>query len=100
MPLREEASLVLYLVSPDYALRAGAAPTSSRSTRGRSKRRDVNVFFASAVQIGEDRYSHGRNLARRGARDDGTDTLGAARSEWCECAASVGVLEWRREVGE
>ena len=56
VPLRDEASLVLYLVSPDYALRAGAVPTSSASTASGSKAQGCHVFFSSAVQAGENRY--------------------------------------------
>ena len=57
VPLREEASVVLYLVSPDYALRAGGAyefslPIEAIEAEG------GHVFFSSAVaaDAGEDRY--------------------------------------------
>ncbi len=56
VPLSKEASLVLYLVSPDYALRAGA-PYEFELDRQAMEARGCHVFFASAVEIGENLYS-------------------------------------------
>src|SRR5206468_7199140 len=55
VPLRAEASLVLYLVSPDYALRTG--PTYEFTLdRERIEADGCHVFFSSAVARGENSY--------------------------------------------
>src|SRR5205807_8144693 len=46
VPVRKEASLVLYLVSPDYALRAGPQYDFSLE-RGAIEADGVHVFFSS-----------------------------------------------------
>ena len=66
-PLREEASLVLYLVSPDYALRAGS-PYEFELDAGAMEAAGCHVFFASAVRDRRESL-----LARWGPR---------ARSRW------------------
>src|ERR1019366_5351729 len=55
VPLGEEASLVLYLVSPDYALRAGD-PYEFELDREKMEAAGCHVFFASAVEIAENAY--------------------------------------------
>ena len=50
VPLREEASLVLYLVSPDYALRAGP-PCRFELDERAIEDSGCRVFFSSAVQL-------------------------------------------------
>ncbi len=53
--LREQASLVLYLVSPDYALRSG--PTYEFALdREAIEAQGCEVHFSSAVQLGERTY--------------------------------------------
>ena len=98
VPLREQASLVLYLVSPDYALRAG--PTYEFALdRERIEHDGCHVFFSSAVQAGEGLY---RTLgtSRAVALCTTAPTLEQARTRVVRCADSVGVLQWRRDVGD
>jgi phosphoribosylamine---glycine ligase len=98
VPLREEASLVLYLVSPDYALRAGGTYEFSLD-RERIEASGTHVFFSSAVEVAQNTYrtvGTSRAVALAGT----AATLEQARATVVECARSVPVLEWRRDVGE
>ena len=98
VPLRPEASVVLYLVSPDYALRTGPAYEFTLD-RTEIEGSGCHVFFSSAVAAGERRYrtvGTSRAVALAGT----APTLGAARELVVGCAASVPVLEWRRDVGD
>jgi phosphoribosylamine--glycine ligase len=98
VPLRNEASVVLYLVSPDYALRAG--PTRDFALdRRQIESHGAHVFFSSAVSLGDGRYrtvGTSRAVALAGT----APTLAQARQLVVEQAASVPVLEWRRDVGD
>jgi phosphoribosylamine--glycine ligase len=98
VPLREDASLVLYLVSPDYALRGGPAYEFTLDRAG-IEAGGAHVFFSSAVHLGEDVY---RTLgtSRAVALATTAPTLEQARAHLVDCAASVPVLEWRRDVGD
>ena len=98
VPLSEEASLVLYLVSPDYALRAGQT-YEFELDREKMERAGCHVFFASAVEIAENRYRT-VGTSRAVALASTAPTLTDARERVVECAGSVGVLEWRRDVGD
>jgi phosphoribosylamine--glycine ligase len=98
VPLREEASLVLYLVSPDYALRPGRAYDFTLE-RERIEGNGCHVFFSSAVQIGEGSYQT-VGTSRAVALATTAPTLEQARLRVVECAESVPVLEWRRDVGQ
>ncbi len=98
VPLSREASLVLYLVSPDYALRAGD-PYEFELDLPAMEAAGCHVFFASAVEVGEHRYST-VGTSRAVALATTAPTLESARSRVAECAGSVGVLEWRRDVGD
>lgn len=98
VPLRDEASVVLYLVSPDYALKAGD-PLRFELDQAAIEAQGVHVFFSSAVQLGERRYetvgtSRAVALAASGA------TLAGARERVVAAAGSVPVLQWRRDVGD
>ena len=98
VPLREQASLVLYLVSPDYALRAGS-PYEFELDAGAMEAAGCHVFFASALHIAENRYSTvgtSRAVALAATAPDLKD----ARRLVVGCAESVPVLEWRRDVGD
>ena len=103
VPLRDEASLVLYLVSPDYALkRAGSAPARPyefeldlEAIEGAG----CGVFFASSIQIAEHTYRT-VGTSRAVALVTTAPTLRSAHERIVSCADSVGVLEWRREVGD
>ncbi len=95
--LRPEASLVLYLVSPDYALRSGPAYDFTLDRRA-LEARGCDVHFSSAIQTGEDTYrtvGTSRAVALAGT----APTLEAARLLLAECAATIPVLEWRADVG-
>ena len=96
--LTEEASLVLYLVSPDYALRAGK-PYEFGLDRHAIEAAGCHVFFASAVEIGENRYST-VGTSRAVALATTAPTLKEAKERVVQSAGSVGVLEWRRDVGD
>jgi phosphoribosylamine--glycine ligase len=98
VPLRKEASLVLYLVSPDYALRPGPAYEFALE-RERIQAAGCNAFFSSAVEIGENTYRT-VGTSRALALTTTAPTLEHARVRVAECAASVPVLQWRRDVGD
>jgi phosphoribosylamine--glycine ligase len=98
VPLGEEASLVLYLVSPDYALRAGD-PYEFELDREKMEAAGCHVFFASAVEIAENAYRT-VGTSRAVALATTAPTLQRARERIVQCAGSVGVLQWRRDVGD
>jgi phosphoribosylamine--glycine ligase len=98
VPLRREASLVLYLVSPDYALRPGPA-YDFELDRHQIEGEGCHVFFSSAVQTGENTYRT-VGTSRAVALVTTAPTLEQARLRTVESARSVGVLEWREDVGK
>lgn len=98
VPLRDEASVVLYLVSPDYALRPGDAYDFSLD-REAIEAAGCHVFFSSAIQVGEDSYRT-VGTSRAVALASTAPTLEQARARVVEQATSVPVLEWRRDVGD
>jgi phosphoribosylamine--glycine ligase len=98
VPLAREASLVLYLVSPDYALRAGG-PYEFDLDRQAIEATGCHVFFAAAVEIAENRYST-VGTSRAVALATTAPTLQEARERVVECASSVEVLQWRADVGD
>jgi phosphoribosylamine--glycine ligase len=98
VPLRTDASLVLYLVSPDYALRPGPAIEFTLDET-RIEQEGCHVFFSSAVQTGEHAYrtvGTSRALALAAI----APTLEQARARVAGCASSVALLEWRSDVGD
>ncbi len=96
--LRPEASMVLYLVSPDYALRPGPAYDFTLE-RERIEGEGCNVFFSSAIQTGESAYRT-VGTSRAVALTATAPTLEQARLRVVRSAETVPVLEWRRDVGE
>jgi len=97
VPLREEASLVLYLVSPDYALRAG--PTYEFTLqREQIEAAGCNVFFSSAVEVGPDTYRT-VGTSRAVALTTTAPTLEQAHARVVAAAGTVPVLQWRTDVG-
>jgi phosphoribosylamine--glycine ligase len=104
--LRPDASLVLYLVSPDYAL-PSASPAGGTPTPRYDFELDVTaleragceVFFASSVQIAENSYRT-VGTSRAVALVTTAPTLAVAHERIVRCAGSVGTLQWRREVGD
>jgi phosphoribosylamine---glycine ligase len=98
VPLREEASVVLYLVSPDYALRPGPAYEFTLD-RGRLEAEGCHAFFSSAIQTGEHSFRT-VGTSRAVALASTAPTLERARQLVAGCAAGVPVLEWRRDVGD
>jgi phosphoribosylamine--glycine ligase len=97
--LRREASLVLYLVSPDYALRAGHA-YEFELDQGAMEREGCHVFFASAVRTSEKAYRT-VGTSRAVALATTSPTLEGARQLIVKCAKSVrGPLDWRHDVGD
>jgi phosphoribosylamine---glycine ligase len=98
VPLREQASVVLYLVSPDYALRPG--PTYEFTVeRERIEADGCHVFFSSAVALGQGSYQT-VGTSRAVALTSTAPTLEQARARVVASAASVPVLEWRADVGD
>jgi phosphoribosylamine--glycine ligase len=103
--LREEASVVLYLVSPDYALgtpSAGPAPGGAYEftlERERIEATGCHVFFSAAVEAAASRYRT-VGTSRAVALASTAPTLEQARVRVAEQAASVPVLEWRTDVGD
>jgi phosphoribosylamine--glycine ligase len=98
VPLREHASVVLYLVSPDYALRPGPAYEFAFD-RQQVEADGCHVFFSSAIQVGENAYRT-VGTSRAVALASTAPTLEQARMRVVECASSVPVLEWRTDVGD
>jgi phosphoribosylamine--glycine ligase len=98
VPLRNEASVVLYLVSPDYALRPGPAYEFTLD-RERIETDGCRVYFSSAVQAGENAYRT-VGTSRAVALTATAPTLEQARARVAAGAATVPVLEWRRDVGD
>jgi len=98
VPLAEQASLVLYLVSPDYALRQGG-PYEFGLDQARIEDAGCHVFFSSAVDIGENCYRT-VGTSRAVALATTAPTLQSARERIVDCAGAVDVLEWRRDVGD
>jgi phosphoribosylamine---glycine ligase len=98
VPLRREASMVLYLVSPDYALRSGP-PYDFTLDRAKIEAEGCHVFFSSAIQTGDGSYRT-VGTSRAVALATTAPTLEQARLRVVNSAASVPVLEWRGDVGE
>ncbi len=99
--LREEASLVLYLVSPDYALATGEPPRTYEFELdvAAMERAGCEVFFASSVALAENSFRT-VGTSRAVALVTTAPTLPAAHERIAACAASVPTLQWRREVGD
>ena len=98
VPLREQASLVLYLVSPDYALRPGGPyefPLDVEAVEADG----CHVFFSSAVQVGAGLYRT-VGTSRAVALATSAPTLEQARLRVHGWAERVPVLEWRSDVGD
>jgi phosphoribosylamine-glycine ligase len=98
VPLREQASVVLYLVSPDYALRPGPAYDFTLE-REQVEAAGCNVYFSSAVQTGENAYRT-VGTSRAVALTSTAATLEQARARVAASAATVPGLEWRNDVGD
>jgi phosphoribosylamine-glycine ligase len=98
VPLREEASVVLYLVSPDYALRAGGAYEFVLDEREMAEA-GCEVLFSSAVQVGDNSYRT-VGTSRAVALAATAPELAAATERVRACASRVPVLEWRTDVGD
>jgi phosphoribosylamine--glycine ligase len=96
--LREQASLVLYLVSPDYALRPGG-PHRFDLDEQAIERSGTHVFFSSAVRIGA-RSFETVGTSRAVALATSAPSLAQARQRVLDGARSVPVLEWRNDVGD
>ncbi len=104
VPLREEASLVLYLVSPDYALAKSAAgarggPYEFELDVSAIEAQGCEVFFSSAINVGERSYRT-VGTSRAVALATTAPTLETARERVVGCARSIPVLEWRGDVGQ
>jgi phosphoribosylamine--glycine ligase len=98
VPLRDGASLVLYLVSPDYAVRPGP-PLEFTVEESRIEQAGAHVFFSSAIRTGEDSYRT-VGTSRALAIATTAPTLEQARVRVVSCAETVALLEWRADVGD
>jgi phosphoribosylamine--glycine ligase len=99
VPLRKEASVVLYLVSPDYALGTPGPAYEFALERERIEADGCNVFFSSAVEIGENAYRT-VGTSRAVALTATAPTLEQARARVAASALTIPVLEWRKDVGD
>jgi len=97
VPLRAQASLVLYLVSPDYALRKGPACEFALD-RHALEAQGCEVHFSSAVELAAGRYRT-VGTSRAVALTAIAPTLEQARRTVAAGAEQIPVLEWRRDVG-
>jgi len=97
VPLREQASLVLYLVSPDYALRPGPAYDFTLD-REALEAHGCEVHFSSAVEVSPGNYRT-VGTSRAVALSAIAPTLEQARQTVAAGAEQIPVLQWRREVG-
>jgi phosphoribosylamine--glycine ligase len=97
VPLREQATVVLYLVSPDYALRTGPAYEFTLDAAAAAAQ-GCEVFFSSAVAAAPGSYRT-IGTSRAVALATAADTLEQARARVAAVAATVPLLEWRRDVG-
>jgi len=98
LSLRPQASVVLYLVSPDYAL-GGGRPYEFDLDDEAIAGTGCQVFFSSAEQIGPSRYRT-VGTSRAVALAATAPELEQARALVASGAASVRVLQWRRDVGD
>ncbi len=96
--LAPEASLVLYLVSPDYAL-GGGEPVEFSLDGDAIRAAGAAVHFSSAVEIGPGRYRT-VGTSRAVALSTTAPTLEECRARIAACAQSVPELEWRHDIGE
>ena len=101
VPLRDEASLVLYLVSPDYALARSGPPATYEFELdvAAMERAGCSVFFSSAEHVAESTYRT-VGTSRAVALVTTAPGLREAHERIVACADSVDVLQWRREVGD
>ncbi|HTZ88264.1 MAG TPA: phosphoribosylamine--glycine ligase [Solirubrobacteraceae bacterium] len=103
VPLSPHASLVLYLVSPDYAL--PRAPGSEPQTYEfeldveKIERAGCEAFFSSAVHVAGSTFRT-VGTSRAVALTTTAPTLAQAHERIVAQASEVEVLEWRREVGD
>jgi phosphoribosylamine---glycine ligase len=98
VPLREEASVVLYLVSPDYALRKGG-PYEFQLDEDAIAAQRCEVFFSSAVHLSGTTYRT-VGTSRAVALAATAPQLQAATERVRACAAAIPVLQWREDVGD
>lgn len=96
--LRPAASVVLYLVSPDYALRAGPPRRFDLDVEA-IEQAGCEVCFSAAVQLGHDSYET-VGTSRAVALVTQAPTLGEARARVLAHAAAVPTLQWRQDVGD
>jgi phosphoribosylamine--glycine ligase len=98
VPLRGDASVVLYLVSPDYALRTGP-PREFALDLDEVAARGCEAFFSSAVAVGQGSFRT-VGTSRAVALAATAPTLEDAREKVAAVAATVPGLQWRRDVGD
>jgi phosphoribosylamine---glycine ligase len=98
VPLRREASVVLYLVSPEYALRPGPVHEFTLDVES-LRARGCEVHFSAAQAAGGNLYRT-VGTSRAVALVTTAATLEQARARVADAAAEVGVLQWRRDVGD
>jgi phosphoribosylamine---glycine ligase len=98
VPLTDEASVVLYLVAPDYALRPGE-PIDFELDERAIEQGGAHVFFSSAVATGERAYRT-VGTSRAVALAASAPTLAGARERVVAGAGTVPELQWRADVGD
>jgi phosphoribosylamine--glycine ligase len=98
VPLRREASVVLYLVSPDYALRSGG-PYEFALDQDAIEASGCRVFFSAAQSAAAEGVYRTIGTSRAVALAATAPGLEQARAKVAKAAAQIPVLEWRRDVG-
>jgi phosphoribosylamine--glycine ligase len=98
LPLRRDATAVVYLVSPDYALRPGGQ-YEFELDREAIERAGCGVFFAACTLAGPNRYRT-VGTSRAVALTAGAPSLREARDRVQECIQRhvQGPLQWRRDI--
>ncbi|HEU4392623.1 MAG TPA: phosphoribosylamine--glycine ligase [Solirubrobacterales bacterium] len=98
VPLRDEATVVVYLVSPEYAF-GGGSPTKYRLDTTAAREAGCRTLFHSSVEVGEGEYqtlgtSRAVGLTATGStREEARDRV----VEGIERSLS-GTLEWRQDI--
>jgi phosphoribosylamine--glycine ligase len=98
VPLRREATVAIYLVSPDYAF-GGGSPTNYRLDVEAARDSGCRPLFHSSIEVGDGEYQTLGTSRAVGLAGSGT-TLEQARERVIEAIerSASGPLEWRRDI--
>lgn len=97
--LSDDASAVVYLVAPSYALGSAAGPVPFAFDAAEARRGGAEVLFSSAIETGSGSYET-VGTSRVVALVARCPTLGGAVSTALSATAGLeGVLDWRADIG-